>query len=175
MEAALARFWRLPGVSAVASSMLYAATLNTDAEAARRILAARNADVAEAAPAGEPAIPFTPLQRQQMGQAVPLGIADTSGERMLALARSAANTSPRARRALQVSAQPRFTQQAERVGGFVRDLTAGPLIIEALHAAARQLNARAYRRAEVAAERRFPNGITSDAIAEALGQRCSRR
>ncbi len=135
---------------------------NTDTEAARRILAAHNADVAEAVRAGEPASPFTPLQRQQMAEAgTPQGIVDAGGERTMALARSAANTSPRARRALTSLADRRFTQQADRVSGVVGGLTAGPLDNEALQAAARHLNGAAYRRAEVEAERRFPNGINS--------------
>ncbi len=142
------------GVGAIGSKLLSVlrGTGDADAEAGRRIANAIAADYdraggfpidAEAAAAGQAA-------------GLPRAIVDTGGERTLALARSAANTSPEARAALNELAQSRFEQQSPRVAGFIRSITGTPDVAadtEALQTAARAANKPAYARAYAAGDR----------------------
>lgn len=85
---------------------------------------------------------------QDAGQ--PVVVADMGGETTKALARSAANTSPQAREALQRVANERFENQAPRVSEFVMGLGTGNEALatrEALQIAAAKANRPAYDRA----------------------------
>ena len=128
-----------------------------DAEAARRIVGAQSADFKSEGPQ------FTPQQVAAAHQAgLPAAIVDTGGERTLALARSSANTSPEARRALGNLAAKRFETQPDRISRVVRDLGGGAhaaMDNEALQTAARKANAPAYKLAYQVSARRNPGGI----------------
>jgi hypothetical protein len=143
---------------------------DVDAEASRRIVRTLRSDFANEGPQ------FTPGQVRMARQAgTPMAVVDVGGERTLAMARSAANTSPEARRALQGLADRRFEQQSDRISNFVGNLTGGQrLNTEALQAAARRANAPAYKRAYAVADRRFPGGVWSEKAATVLSPRASR-
>jgi hypothetical protein len=95
-------------------------TRDVDAEAGRRVVNALQSDMESQGPQ---------LSRQDIAAAnaagTPRAIVDTGGERTRALARSAANTSPEGRQALEELTQDRFATQAPRVGNFIRRITGG--------------------------------------------------
>lgn len=120
--------------------------VNADAEAARRVQAAlaRDAQIG-----GTQFDDASLAAAQRAGQ--PVRVADIGGETTRALARSAANTSPEGRAALQATAEDRFQTQGNRAVEFVQRLagTTGDAgaTREALQAAAKAANRGAYGRA----------------------------
>lgn len=128
------------------------AGLNTDEEAARRIGTNLIADV-DSGHAGMSAADLTAARAN--GQ--PTAVIDVGGENTRALARSAANTSPSGRAALEDMAGNRFAGQGERVSNFVRDLVPTPgnatRTAEAIDAAERAANKGGYAVAYRAGDR----------------------
>jgi hypothetical protein len=113
-----------------------------DGEAARRVAGALRADFQAN---GEN---FT---REQVGEALGRGqtivIGDLGGGTTRSLARSAANTSPEARMALQDATGDRFATQATRTGDFVEGLGSGTASVDIrdqLQSQARRANRTAY-------------------------------
>lgn len=128
------------------------AALNPDQEAARRIGTNIIADAAT----GRPGMSAADLAAaRSSGQ--PTAVIDLGGENTRALARSAANTSPAGRAALEDMASGRFEGQAERISSFVRDLVPTPgnatKTAEAIDAAERVANKGGYTRAYAAGNR----------------------
>lgn len=120
--------------------------INPEAEAARRVQGALSRD---AAIGGGQLDDAGLAAAQAAGQ--PVRVADMGGETTRALARSAANTSPEGRQALQAATGNRFETQGNRAVEFVQRLvgTTGDAgaTREALKAAARRANRVAYGRA----------------------------
>lgn len=118
---------------------------NPEAEAARRVVTGLTRDM-QAGTAG-----VTPGQFAQARTAgAPVAVADMGGETTRALARSAANTSPEGRAALQNLADARFEGQADRATDFIRRLvgvTDTHATREGLQATARGVNRPAYEAA----------------------------
>jgi hypothetical protein len=156
----------LEGAGALGSKVVSAVRghRDIDAEAARRIVSTMRSDYNKEGPQ------FTPDEVRYIRSAgAPAAIVDSGGERTMAMARSAANTSPEARHALTRLADRRYEQQAERIGGAINNLSgSGRLDVDALHAMARRANAPLYKRAQFAAERRFNNGIWSPRLEQLL-------
>lgn len=96
----------------------------SEAEAARRLFTAAEADSADIA-AGKMAgmTPQQWLAAKAAGE--PVMLADFGGTRVQSLLRSAANTSPEARGTLEKAINDRFEGQAERVAQDVRNLVSG--------------------------------------------------
>lgn len=120
--------------------------INPDAEAARRVQMALSRDTAVGAGQMDDA-----ALAVAQGAGQPVTVADMGGETTRALARSAANTSPEGRAALQAATSDRFETQAPRTVEFVQRLvgTGGDAgaTREGLQAAARTANRSAYGRA----------------------------
>jgi len=120
--------------------------INPEQEAARRIAAAAERDVAS--PNAQPDAHLFAAAREAGQPVLPL---DEGGETTRALARSAANTSTEAREALQGAVGARNAGQGERIADYVGRLTGtgGDVTAtrEALQAQARQANRPAYARA----------------------------
>ena len=118
---------------------------NPDEEAARRIATHMTADWQRAGPS------LTPEEIAAANAAgLPRAIIDAGDESTRALARSAANSSPEARAALQDMARDRFETQSPRVADFIRSITGGANAgadLETLQTAARQANRPAYQAA----------------------------
>ncbi len=118
-----------------------------EGEAARRVVGAIQRDAqATGGPAG-----LTPGEFQaSVNAGGPAAVADLGGETTRALARSAANTSPEARAALNNRINDRFESQSDRVTGWLNQ-TFGPsdtgATREALQQAAQRANRPAYARA----------------------------
>lgn len=122
-----------------------------EAEAGRRVAGALQSDFERE---GQK---FTP-EMIEAGNAAgtPRAIVDIGGERTRALARSAANTSPEARSALDEMTRTRFEQQSPRIAGFIRQITGGSNAdddMSALEQAARSANRPAYARAYAAGDK----------------------
>jgi hypothetical protein len=118
---------------------------NPDAEAARRVSAALARD---AAVGGQQLDDAALAAAQNAGQ--PAVVADMGGRVTQSLARSAANTSPEARHALETVVSDRFEGQAPRVSEFVLGLGTGQDALttrEALQRAAAAANRPAYAKA----------------------------
>lgn len=123
--------------------------MDPEAEAARRVVGAIQRDAQAAGPGVAPGI--TPAEFAASRNAGgPATIMDMGGETTRGLARSAANTSPEGRAALNRTINDRFESQSERVTGWLNQ-TFGPsdtgATREALHDAARRANRPAYARA----------------------------
>jgi hypothetical protein len=140
----------LSGIGALATRVVghpiqtIRAGLKPDEEAARRIGTNILADVKS----GKPGLSAADVSAATAsGQ--PTAIIDIGGENTRALARSAANTSPSARSALEDMAGTRFSDQSERVANFVRDLVPTPgnavRTQEAIDVAERAANNGAYK------------------------------
>ena len=116
---------------------------DVDAEAARRVVTALRRD----AGAGLSPQEFA----QQVGAGNPVALVDAGGETTRALARSAANTSPEGRAALETLTSDRFGSQNDRAVSFVQGLVQTPgkaqITRDALQAAAERSRAPFYRRA----------------------------
>lgn len=114
-------------------------------EASKRIVLAQVKDIENRGPA------WAPEEATAASQAgIPRTIADTGGENMMALARSAANQSPSARETLTNLAQERFAGQSRRAADLIRTMTGGRdagAILEDLQAQARATNRPAYAKA----------------------------
>jgi hypothetical protein len=125
--------------------------LNPDAEAASRITRAMTRDIN----AGDSPAASDLAAAQRAGQ--PLINADVGGGTTRALARSAANTSPEARIALERATDDRFQTQAPRTAAFLRSITGATGDNEgtqaALQDAARRANRPAYNAAYEAGDR----------------------
>lgn len=94
----------------------------------------------------------------------PVATMDMGGETTRALARSAANTSPEGRAALNTVIDPRFEQQSGRLSDWMNTNFHYPNAQAqqtALEASRRAGNNSGYRRAEAASENRNPGGIWS--------------
>ena len=124
---------------------------DVDQEAGRRVAAALQSDFERE---GQK---FTPEMVQAGNEAgIPRSIVDVGGERTRALARSAANTSPEARSALEEMTRTRFEQQSPRIAGYIRRITGGSNAgddMAALEQAARTANRPAYARAYAAGDK----------------------
>lgn len=125
---------------------------NPDEEAARRIGTALKSDIE----AGRPGMGASDLRAADAtGQ--PTAVIDVGGENTRALGRSAANTSPQARAALEGMSQDRFNAQNQRVPDFVRSLVPTPgnafKTQEAIDAAEVAANRGGYARAYAAGDR----------------------
>lgn len=122
--------------------------LNPEAEATRRVAGAIQRDNPNTPNA--PAVAANALEDANTA-GVPAVVGDMGGSRTLALARSAADTSPEARGALQNAVNDRFEGQSDRVGNVVRSIIGGDpnaaVTREALTNAARTANRPAYQRA----------------------------
>lgn len=126
--------------------------INPDQEAARRIGTNILADMET----GRPGMSAADLAAARTsGQ--PTSVIDIGGENTRALARSAANTSPAGRAALEDMATERFKDQSNRVSAFVRDLVPTPgnatRTAEAIDAAERTANKGGYARAYAAGDK----------------------
>jgi hypothetical protein len=131
-----------------------------DQEAARRVSGALARDAA---------IGGTQLDDAALAAAQravqPAVVADMGGKTTQALARSAANTSPEARHALESVVHNRFEGQAPRVSEFVLGLTSGQDALttrEALQAAATKANRPAYAKAYA----QGANGVWNEGLAD---------
>lgn len=134
--------------------------INPEAEAARRVSGALARD---AKTVGQPLDEAALALSQSRGQ--PAVVADMGGEMTRGLARSAANTSPEARQALQTATNSRFESQAPRVSEFVTGLGSGNTAMEtreALQRQAQQANRPAYAKAYAEGA----NGIWDDQLAQ---------
>ena len=128
------------------------AAVNPEQEAARRVGTNIVADYAS----GKPGMSAADLAAaRSSGQ--PTAVMDVGGENTRALARSAANTSPAGRAALEDMAGGRFADQSNRVSDFVRSLVPTPgnatRTAEAIDAAERAANKGGYARAYSAGNR----------------------
>lgn len=106
------------GASKIAS--IVRGTRDVEAEAGRRVVNALRSDFETQ---GRRMGPDEIMAANAAG--TPRAIMDTGGERTQALARSAANTSPEARSAINSVVEPRFEDQGTRIGGFIRQVTGG--------------------------------------------------
>jgi len=126
--------------------------MNPDQEASRRIGTNILADINS----GRPGMSAADLSAaRSTGQ--PTAVLDVGGENTRALARSAANTSPAGRAALEDMATERFADQSKRVSEFVRNLvpTLGNATrtAEAIDIAERAANSAGYKAAYAANNR----------------------
>jgi hypothetical protein len=132
-------------------AQLYRGRVNPDVEAARRVVSTLGPDIATYGPK------LSPYELQVANQAgVPRIIADAGRERTMALVRSAANTSPEGRQALEEATKGRFRGQAERIGAYIRKLAGATGASDdqvALEAAARREVGPRYRKAYKAGDR----------------------
>jgi hypothetical protein len=118
---------------------------NVDAEAARRILLARQRDAKSASP-GMSEAEFASAK----ASGSPVINADMGGEATQALARSAANTSPEGRAALEAVTSERYATQNPRISSFLKEKFDFPepgATLDRLEEAARRANRPAYLRA----------------------------
>lgn len=138
------------GIAAGARSITrpFRGLLNPEQEAQRRVSVALATD--------NPNVPnFANRAADTLDQAnasgIPLTVADAGGETTRALARSAANTSPPARTALNNAVNDRFEGQGDRISNVVRSIVGGdpnaPALRQQVQMQARQINNPAYRRA----------------------------
>jgi hypothetical protein len=145
----------LEGLGGLGSKVLGIArgVRDVETEASRRVASALQSDLARQ---GQP---FTPEMSAAGAEAgTPQAIVDVGGERTRALARSAANTSPEARSALEEMTSARFAQQSPRVAGFIRNMTGGGNAADdavAIENAAREANRPAYQRAYAAGDKQI--------------------
>jgi len=165
------------GISKAAQPIIqnWRGATNVDAEAARRILQRQQSDAATAAPG---------LTRAEFDAAKASGSpvinADMGGEATQALARSAANTSPEGRAALQTVTGERYATQSPRMAGWLKEKfdfpEPGPTL-ERLQEAARRENRPAYIKAYAhGANLQFDDGlaqisqapVVQDAIRKAM-------
>jgi hypothetical protein len=135
------------GIAKVASPIVtnVRGLLNTDAEAARRIAVARARD----AKTGKPGMTDAEFDAAK-AQGLPVINADRGGETTQALARSAANTSPEGRTALEVVTSERYATQSPRTARYLKETfdfpEPGPTL-DRLEEAARRENRPAYNKA----------------------------
>jgi len=144
-------------VSSVAGSARGA--INAEAEAARRITAARAADAA----VGDVADEATVAAGLANGQ--PLRVIDTGGEKTRALARASANVSPEGRAILDGTVNPRYEAQADRVTEFIRSMVGtadAGATRETLQQAAKAANRGAYAKAYAQGSQ----GVWDDTLAQ---------
>ena len=135
----------------------YRGATNTDAEAARRIILANERDAASARP-GLTASEFEAAK----ASGSPVINADLGGEATQALARSAANTSPEGRAALETVTSERYATQSPRIAGWLKEKfdfpEPGPSL-ERLQEAARRENRPAYNRAYAEGQSIWDDGL----------------
>ncbi|MCX5581494.1 peptidoglycan-binding domain-containing protein [Kaistia terrae] len=145
-----------------------AAALDPQAAASKRVGAALQRDGVTPQQAQQ-----TLQQAQQSG--APLVVADTGGETTRALARSAANSSPEGRAAIDHAVNSRFETQGDRTEGFVRGLVrraSADQTADDLKAAARRVNGPAYANAylmgPVVWDKQLEHLTTSPAVQRAI-------
>jgi hypothetical protein len=141
------------GLGAIGSKLLsvFRGGVKKSDQAAANIVQALDADDARAGHSFDPE-----ALAAAHAAGIPLSIADAGGERTMALARSAANTSPEGRAALSEFAHGRFEGQSGRAAGFIRRITGNPdnyLESEAVRAEGRRANGPAYTRSYNAGDR----------------------
>jgi hypothetical protein len=152
-------------------------TRDVDAEAGRRVVSALRSDFEQG---GARLSPEEIMAANAAG--TPRTIMDAGGERTKALMRSAANTSPEGRAAINAVVEPRFEDQGTRIGGFIRQVTGGGHAgqnIDALESAARRANAPAYRSAYAAGDRpiwspELERLVSSPSVEKAIGGAATR-
>ncbi len=130
---------------------------NPEAQAARNIALARQRDTAT----GNPGMTddAAAIYRQQ-GE--PIINADIGGESVRALARSAANTSPEGRNALNEVISDRYATQQPRIAEWLKtqfDFPDSTATIERLHEAARRTNRPAYAKAYAEGQAIWDDGL----------------
>lgn len=126
---------------------------DVDAEAARRIATAQQADLAK--PTSRSGLTQAEFEAAQRG-GQPVVVGDIGGENVRALARSAADTSPSGREALEAVVSDRFKTQSPRTAQFLNDtfkFPTSPEAIEKIEATARAQNKPAYIKAYNAGDR----------------------
>lgn len=130
---------------------------NTDAEASRRILLAQQRDAQTVNP-GLSADEFATAR----ASGSPVINADMGGETVQALARSAANTSPEGRAALEAVTSERYATQQPRIANFLKETFDFPepgAALDRLHEAARRSNKPAYRKAYAEGQSIWDEGL----------------
>lgn len=158
------------GVGKIAS--IVRGSRDVDAEAGRRVVSALRSDFERG---GAKLGPEEIIAANAAG--TPRTIMDAGGEKTKALMRSSANTSPEGRAAITAIVEPRFEDQATRIGGFVRQITGGGHAghdIETLEAAARRANSPAYKAAYTAGDRpiwspELERLVSSPSVEKAIG------
>lgn len=130
---------------------------NPDAEAARRILLAQERDAKTANP-GMSADDFAAAK----ASGSPVINADRGGETVQALARSAANTSPEGRAALEAVTSDRYATQQPRMASFLKETFDFPepgATLDRLQEAARRTNRPAYAKAYAQGQSIWDEGL----------------
>jgi hypothetical protein len=127
---------------------------NPEAEASRRVVQAIERDNPNVPNAVQTA---ANTMEGANASGVPMVAGDMGRGRVQALARSASDTSPDARTALQNATSDRFETQADRISNVVRSIVGGdpnaPVMRDAISVAARNANRPAYRQAYQDGER----------------------
>jgi hypothetical protein len=135
------------GVGKIAQPIVnsYRGLRDADTEAARRIALAQQRDANSINP-GLSADEFAAAR----ASGSPVINADMGGETVQALARSAANTSPEGRAALEAVTSDRYATQQPRIANFLKETFDFPepgAALDRLHEAARRANRPAYQKA----------------------------
>lgn len=136
------------GINAVAGNpaSVVRGLVNPDAEALRRVGVAMSRDNG-----GTPEEALTRAVGELSASGYPSVLADAGGEATRAMARSAANTSPEGRQAIQSVAQGRFETQGERARDVISTIMGSPgnnvARVEELRAAAQKANRPLYEKA----------------------------
>jgi hypothetical protein len=142
----------LTGAAGRKAMSIYRGGTNTDAEAARKIVAAQADDFARTGPVADPA-----AIAAGNAAGTPRAIVDDGGQHTRDLARSAGNVSSDAWDRLTHYTQQRFEDQSPRIAGFIRRMFGGRLDSGAdqiaLKSAGAKLNRGAYKRAYTAGDR----------------------
>ena len=123
----------------------YRGATNPDAEAARRVILAQQRDAGSARPGLT-----QPEFDAAKASGSPVINADMGGEATQALARSAANTSPEGRAALEAVTSERYKTQNPRLANFIKETFDFPdpgAALDRIHDAARLANRPAYLKA----------------------------
>jgi hypothetical protein len=131
--------------------------LRPDAEAARRILLAKQRD----AKTNNPGMTDAEFAAAK-SDGLPVINADRGGETVQALGRSAANTSPEGRAALEAVTGERYAAQNPRTAQYLKETFDFPepgAALDRLHAAARRENTPAYRKAYAQGQSIWDDGL----------------
>jgi hypothetical protein len=143
------------GINAIRAP--FRGAFNPEAEATRRVGTALQHDIGAVPPA------LSELAMLSAQKSAPAVVGDIGGETTKALARSAANTSPAGREALQMATQDRFGGQAGRLESVLRNVTGAAAdnagVRDKLQAAARRVNDPAYKKAYAAGQTVWDDGL----------------
>lgn len=146
----------------------FRATRDVDAQAARNIAIARQRD----ALTGSTSMSASEAAAAKLDGS-PIINADVGGETVKALGRSAANTSPEGRNALNSVLDDRYATQSPRVADFVKNLFGYPSstnAIDTLQAAAKVANRPAYNKAYAEGHAIWDDGLEQFAQAPIMQQ-----